>query len=140
PADVVALARWAAWRWAGRPGQLLGTASPPRSVRALPSAAVPSHPTVDPEAAAVFAGGVTVVRLPPPADVLPLAVAAAARGDALVLAPSVAAAAFLAARLRQEGAPVALVPQEWARAAAGGCVALGARAAAWAPRPRPGAV
>ena len=36
PADVVALAKWAAWRWAGRPAQLLGTASPPRSVRSAP--------------------------------------------------------------------------------------------------------
>ncbi|MGI8984520.1 MAG: hypothetical protein ACR2HM_08325, partial [Acidimicrobiales bacterium] len=61
-------------------------------------------------------------------------------GDALVLAPSVSAAAFLAARLRREGHHVALLPQEWARAAAGGCVAVGARAGAWAPRPNLGAV
>jgi primosomal protein N' (replication factor Y) len=31
---------------------------------------------------------------------------------------------------------VALLPREWARAAAGGCVVVGARAAAWAPVPR----
>jgi primosomal protein N' (replication factor Y) (superfamily II helicase) len=145
PADVVALAKWAAWRWAGRPAQFLGTASPPRSVRALPcgpTAAPAPVPAVDAEAAASFTdgGGVTVVRLPPPADVLPLALAAAARGDALVLAPSVAAAGALAARLRHEGVNVALVPHDWARAAAGGCVAVGARAGAWAPRPRLGAV
>ena len=48
--------------------------------------------------------------------------------------------ACLAARLRREGHRVALVPQEWALAAAGGCVAVGARAGAWAPRPRLGAV
>ena len=105
PADLIALARWAAWRWAGRPAQLLGTASPLRAVRHLP-----------------------------------LALSAAAHGDALILAPSVSAAAFLAARLRGEGHPVALVPQEWAMAAAGGCVAVGARAGAWAPRPKLGAV
>ncbi|HTJ74238.1 MAG TPA: hypothetical protein VL337_02640 [Acidimicrobiales bacterium] len=145
PPDVVALAKWAAWRWAGRPAQLLGTASPPRSVRALPAppAAAPApRPTVDPEAAAVVPVGaeVSVVRLPPPADVLPLALAVAARDDALILTPSVAGAASLAARLRQEGLAVALVPQEWARAAAGGCVAVGARAGAWAPRPGLGAV
>ena len=136
PPDVVGLARWAAWRWAGRQAQLLGTASPPRAVRALPS-----PPVARPEAAPPpLVPGVTVVRVPPAGDVLPLALDVAAHGDALVLAPSVAAAAFLAARLRREGRRVAVVPQDWAAAAAGGCVAVGARAGAWAPRPRLGAV
>jgi primosomal protein N' (replication factor Y) len=146
PAELVALARWAAWRWAGRPAQLLGTASPPRAVRTLPAPAPPPAPGRVPvptdEAAQAFTrpGEVTVVRLPPPADVLPLAVAAAACGDALVLVPSVAGAAFLAARLRHEGWSVALVPDDWAAAAAGGSVVVGARAGAWAPRPALGAV
>ena len=35
-ADVVELAGWAAWRWAGRTGAFLSTASPPRAVRELP--------------------------------------------------------------------------------------------------------
>ncbi len=135
PADIVALARWAAWRWAGRTAQLLGTASPPRAVRALPATASPPLP-----APSTLAAGVTVVRIPPAGDVLPVALDVAACGDALVLTPSVAAAAYLAARLRREGHRVALVPQEWALAAAGGCVAVGARAGAWAPRPRLGAV
>jgi primosomal protein N' (replication factor Y) len=121
----------------------LRTASPPRAVRILPAAA-PALPVgrQDPEAAAAFAGplGVTVVRVPPAGDVLPLALAASARGDALVLAPSVSAAAYLAARLRREGHRVALLPRDWAQAAAGGCVALGARAAAWGPRPALAAV
>jgi primosomal protein N' (replication factor Y) len=145
PPDLVALCRWAAWRWAGRPAQLLRTASPPRAVRSLP--ARPPMPTaagapVPADAAEAFAGGVpvTVVRVPPAADVLPLALAAASCGDALVLAPSVAAAAYLAARLRRDGRPVALVPQDWAQAAAGGCVAVGTRSGAWAPRPGLGAV
>jgi primosomal protein N' (replication factor Y) (superfamily II helicase) len=133
PADVISLARWAAWRWAGRPAQLLGTASPARAVRALPEAG----PV---ERSATLAPGVTVMRVPPAGDVLPVALAAAAHGDALVLAPSLGAAAFLAARLRREGQRVAVVPQEWAMAASGGCVAIGARAGAWAPRPQLGAV
>jgi len=136
PADIIALARWAAWRWAGRTAQLLGTASPPRAVRALPRP-VPPPPA---PGASTLAPGVTVVRVPPAGDVLPLALAAAACGDALVLTPSLSAASYLAARLRREGHRVALVPQDWALAAAGGCVAVGARAAAWAPRPRLGAV
>ena len=135
PADVVRLARWAAWRWAGRPAQLLGTASPPRAVRGLPPR--PAEPAVP---AGDLREGVTVVRVPPAADNLPLALSVAARGDALILSPSLAAAGYLAARLRQDGLRVALVPQDWAQAAAGGCVAVGARAGAWAPRPRLGAV
>ena len=35
-AEVVDLARWAAWRWAGHPVQFLRTASSPGIVRALP--------------------------------------------------------------------------------------------------------
>jgi primosomal protein N' (replication factor Y) len=133
PAELISLARWAAWRWAGRPAQLLGTASPPRAVRALPE---PGQV----KAAPALPAGVQVVRLPPAGDVLPWALAAARHGDALVLAPSLSAAGFLAARLRQEGHRVALVPNEWALAASGGCVAVGARAGAWAPRPALGAV
>lgn len=133
PAEVISLARWAAWRWAGRPAQLLGTASPPRAVRALPE----PGPA---ERSATLPPGVTVMRIPPAGDVLPVALAAAAHGDALVLAPSLSAAAYLTARLRGEGHRVALVPQDWAMAAAGGCVAVGARAGAWAPRPQLGAV
>jgi primosomal protein N' (replication factor Y) len=136
PAELVALARWAAWRWAGRPAQLLRTASPPHAVRGLP----PPPPAQPASGGAALRPGVTVVRVPPAGDVLPLALAVADRGDALVLTPSHSAAGFLAARLRQEGHKVALVPQDWARAAAGGCVALGARAGAWAPRPNLGAV
>ncbi len=136
PADVVALARWAAWRWAGRPAKLLATASPPRAVRALPAAG----PAELPAAPGRLGPGVTVVRVPPAGDVLPFALDVAARGDALVLAPSVSAAAHLADRLRRDGYRVALVPEQWGVAAAGGCVAVGARAAAWAPRPALGAV
>ncbi len=36
PPSVVSLAEWAAWRWAGPMSSFLGTASPPRVVRALP--------------------------------------------------------------------------------------------------------
>jgi primosomal protein N' (replication factor Y) len=135
PADVVALARWAAWRWAGRPAQLLGTASPPRAVRGLPT-----PPPPRPQASTLQGTGVTVHRIPPAGDVLPLALAVAGCDDALVLAPSSSAARYLAARLQGDGHRVALVPQDWAMAAAGGCVAVGTRAAAWAPRPALGAV
>src|SRR5262245_60614116 len=35
--EVIALADWAAWRWAGRTAHFLTTASPPMAVRGLPS-------------------------------------------------------------------------------------------------------
>jgi primosomal protein N' (replication factor Y) len=73
-----------------------------------------------------------VVRLPPHEDPYPYV---AAHHPALVLAPSHAMAAQLAARLRRDGRPVALLPRDWARARAGGVTVVGARAAAWAPVP-----
>lgn len=143
PPPLVDLARWASWRWAGPVRAVLRTASPPAAVRGLPSPAArrpaapgpagpdPAHPLVG----EAMASDRAVVRLPPAADPYPFVAAAAGRGDALVLAPSVAGAARLAARLRADGFPVALVPRDWARAAAGGAVVVGARAAAWGPLP-----
>src|SRR5207342_103668 len=54
--------------------------------------------------------------------------------------PSVASARLLAARLRRSGIPVAVVPRDWAQAAAGGSVVIGARGAAWGPCPHLAAV
>ena len=145
PADLVDLADWAAWRWAGRRSALLRTASPPGAVRQLPARPRSTGEVAPGDARTLAADafdrrGVAVVRTPPAEDLLAFVLEAAAREDALVLAPSVSAAALLAARLRRRGIPVAEVPRDWAMAAAGGCVAVGARAGAWAPRPRLGAV
>ena len=81
-----------------------------------------------------------MVRLPPAVDPLGIVLAAAGRGDTLVVTPSVDLARLLGARLRRAGVPVALAPRDWAPAAAGTAVVIGARAAAWAPMPRLGAV
>lgn len=163
PPAVVALAHWAAWRWAGPVPRLLGTASAPTLVRGLPSPAQPARPSSPAEptasrgvAAALalegLSGGIKVVRLAPGHDTVALAEAAASvlagvpdasGGDsaagALVLAPSQHGAARLAARLRAAGHPVALLPGQWANARAGGCVAVGSRAAAFGPLPALGA-
>jgi primosomal protein N' (replication factor Y) len=140
-AEVIDAAGWAAWRWAGRVTSLLRSASPPTAVRGLPRPE-PRLPVT--ALAALPEGPRTVLRLPPAADPYPLALAAAASangsGDALVLCPSVGAAGLLATRLRRAGVPVAVVPRDWARAAAGGCVVVGARAGAWAPVPKLSAV
>lgn len=135
---VVDLAAWAAWRWAGPRTAFLGTASPATNVTGLPTAgrvAATAGAVSEPWAATAGASPRSVVRLAPAIDPWPLVLAAAGRGPALVLVPSVARAQRLARRLRDAGIPVALVPDEWAAAAAGGRVVVGARAGAWAPCP-----
>lgn len=152
PPDVLALADWAAWRWAGRRASLLGTASPPHAVRGLPSpaapsaasgaGAVPSGPELSVllERALAPPSGHRLLRLPPTTDPLPVALAATELGPALILCPTQRDAAALVERLRHAGAAVAAHPREWAAARAGGVSVVGARAAAWAPMPEVAAV
>ncbi len=136
--ELLDLADWAAWRWAGRPAQLLRTASPEHAVRVLPPARPAGEPATGPggpvEALAVeaLAQDRSVVRLAPAEDPYEVVLAAARRGHALVLVPSARQAQHLALRLRRGGTPVALMPRDWALAAAGATV-VGTRAAAWAP-------
>ena len=133
--DLVALAAWAGPRWGtDRLRPYLVAASPPtmvvrpRQVRRTVgvSAAV---------GGSVGSVGSEVERIAPLTDPLPIVVAAARRGPALVLHPSPAAAAALGRRLRREGFTVGVAPEDWASAAAGVDVVVGARAAAWAPCP-----
>jgi primosomal protein N' (replication factor Y) (superfamily II helicase) len=141
-AEVIDLAGWAAWRWAGRRATLLTTASPPGVVArptSPPAGGVQVPAVSDPLVAEAFAHPVSVLRLPPGADTFAVALAAAARGQALILAPSVGAARTIAVRLRRAGVPAAIHPRDWA-AAAGGTTVVGARAAAWAPAPHLAAV
>jgi primosomal protein N' (replication factor Y) (superfamily II helicase) len=138
--DLLELADWAAWRWAGRPASFLRTASPERVIRALP--AVPSarrnggRPVpVSPAgrlAAEALAQPRSVLRLPPAADLTDVALAAAARGSVLVLCATGPQARRVGAGLARAGVPVARHPRDWAAGAAGATV-VGTRAAAWAP-------
>ncbi|MFP5322784.1 MAG: hypothetical protein ACLGIC_13200 [Acidimicrobiia bacterium] len=141
-ADVVDLARWAAWRWAGRPSALLKAASPERAVRALPTNAPAAGPERGPEsrphsgaAEQPYGPGRTLVRVAPAADRMPVIRAVLRQGPALIVAPSSAEAAELGRRLRRDGEPVAVLPEGWAAARAGSCTVVGARSAAWAPAP-----
>ncbi|MEM8619577.1 MAG: hypothetical protein AAGF73_07635 [Actinomycetota bacterium] len=135
---TIELAEWATTRWAaGRVRPFLVAASPPRAVINVPavrrtgSAPGPASPaTTD-----LLASGGGVLRLPPRTDVVPALLSAAAAGPALVVAPTAAEAALLAARLRRAGLTVAEAPGEWAQAAGGVDVVIGARTAAWAPCP-----
>lgn len=132
--DLIDLARWAAWRWAGRPASFLKTASPERVVHALP-APRPNRapaPAIGPVLRAALDDGQAVVRLPPGADLVAVAAVAADRGNALVVCPTVSLATTIATRLRRSGLPVAQHPSDWAAGAAGATV-VGPRGAAWAP-------
>ena len=166
PADVVSLARWAAWRWAGRAVHLLRAASPPRAVTrpAFDSAAAVGAGSLPPPSGRntdrrqrgreIAVGGssrpyddlfehpgaVTVLRSPPAGDAgLAVARAASGRGDALIVVPGLGDARRIAADLRRLGARVALGFDDWAVAAAGATV-VGTRTAVWLPMPRLAAV
>jgi primosomal protein N' (replication factor Y) len=137
--DLLELADWAAWRWAGRPASFLRTASPERNVAGLPpaspvGAAGPSRPgdAVARLAEDALGRGRAVVRLPPATDPASVALAAARRGHALVLCPTAPLAAQVTRTLRRAGVRVAGHPRDWAQGAAGATV-VGTRAAAWAP-------
>ena len=86
-------------------------------------------------AADLLAGGGGVLVLPPAISPIDAIVAATHRGRALVVIPTVARAEAMAAALARRGLRVAVVPRQWALAAAGVDVVIGARGAAWAPCP-----
>ncbi len=136
--EVVDLCRWAAWRWAGRLATMLRLASPDRVVASIPSprvrpaTKVPDHPV---GAVALGRGpGAHVVEVSPTTDPLEIALAAASRGQAIVIVPQREVADRLVRGLRSAGAAVASWPRDWA-AAAGGATVVGGRAAVFAPAP-----
>lgn len=139
-ADVIALAEWLAYRWAGSPAKALRTASPPKNVYRLPSPGVAAWTgPVESWAEAAFRGAGSIVRVAPASDRWPLVLSAAARGNPLLLMPTIEEARRLAARLRRSSLEVALLPDDWARAAAG-AVVVGTRAAVLGPAHQLGSV
>lgn len=143
PPELIEVAEWAAWRWAGPLTTFLRAASPERRVPRLPTPPVVTGPEGERRSGAGEApvgGGASLLRLAPSSDPLPvvLEVVDAARrgarpGTVLVMVPSRGWAERMAGRLRRRGVPVA---QGWSEAAAGWPVVVGVRAAAWTPAPR----
>ncbi len=148
PAELIDLADWAAWRWAGRPASFLRTATAGTVVRALPRVANRTAPApvavatdeVHALASEALASSVATLRLPPAADPYPVLVAAAQLGPILVVGPVASTVRRLGLRLRRAGFPVALMPDDWAAARSGGYTVMGTRAAAWAPVAAPAAI
>lgn len=157
--DVIDLAEWAAWRWAGRRASLLRTASPPAVVTAtadrpqirpaadLADLLVAATPDTQRVVRRALELDRAVLRLAPGADRYllvraALADAAARGGSCLVLCPGVDEARVLGRRLIRDGVETAVVVDddrpravaaEWARAAAGATAVIGTRSAAWVP-------
>ncbi len=163
PAAVVELARWAAWRYAGRLRPFLLAGSPGRIVRPrpgfppdngapIPAGAAAARPPVPAPAAglpaatvpeAVRAGlavGAAWLRLPPASRRLEVVEAVLSElggpDGVLVLVPERHDVDVLSGLLRRRGTPVAPLPDDWEAAACGGRVVVGARAAAFAPLPQ----
>lgn len=130
---LIELSEWAAWRWAGRRVHYLRTASPPRMVAALPRSQRTRLVSTG-DYADLFEGEGRTLRHGPSDDPLAVAMAAAARGQALILVPDHDRADELTRRLAREGAWATRYPDGWATAAAGATV-VGTMSAAWAPAP-----
>lgn len=137
-ADVVDLARWCAHRFAGPLRGVLAIASPPKRVKTLKPAPLRSRRSsrsTDAEIDALVGLGGGVVVWPAGRAVRPLLESALTLGRTLVVCPGVAQARTIAGALRREGFAVALMPDDWQRAAEGVDVVVGARSAVWAPCP-----
>lgn len=137
-ADVIDLCRWVAWRWAGRLATVLRAGSPDRRVSAVapPRHRPPRQGAADPLAVEALdrGPGVHVVQVAPDADPLAVALAAADRGQALVIAPAVSSVERIGRGLRAAGAGAARWPRDFAAAAAGDAV-IGGRSTVFAPAP-----
>jgi primosomal protein N' (replication factor Y) (superfamily II helicase) len=142
-AATIDLCAWVARRWVGRLPTVVRLATPDRAVAVTRPVRVRCAEVdgADPGALAALdrGPGAHVLRVPPTQRLLGVAIAAASRGQALVVTPSVAAADFVADRLRLAGAAVARWPGDWAGAAAGATV-VGGRGAVFAPLPELAAV
>jgi primosomal protein N' (replication factor Y) len=150
PEDVVELAEWASWRWAGPSTFFLRVASPVAIVRALPelprAAAEPPATTSSagpppPWASALAEGAAeTMVRLPPATDLIDLVLSVVGdqqrqgrAGSVVVLVPSTGWAERLVERLVRRGVAAT---STWEQARAGWPVVVGTRTGAWAPVPQ----
>ncbi len=139
--EVVQLSQWAAQRFCGPVRAVLSSASPSLRVKKLGTrhsgaARKSGQRGVVAEAEELFdnqRGGVLV--WPAPRPLRPVLESGISRGRTLVVTPSVGFARTIAQALRREGLSVALMPDDWQRAADGVDVVVGARSAVWASIP-----
>jgi len=139
--EVVDLARWAAHMWVGRLRAFFVAASPATLVAALPGSrytqvSMRKKFDVDAQASDAISGaGISVLRRGPACSPRSLVLTAASKGPVLVVIPTLNRARLMAASLREYGLSVAVMPGDWAVAAGGVDVVIGARSAVWASVP-----
>ena len=133
--ELIELAEWAAWRWAGRPASLLRTASPERVVTGLPARRPARSPPPN-----LRRIETSWPRFPPPVHRCcwcgcrrrpgrPGGVRRRTRGNALILCPTAASARSVGRARAARACPPRCHPRDWALGAAGATV-VGTRAAA----------
>lgn len=128
-------------RWHGRLRSLYVSASPNNLVQSFPTGRHAKDRTAflngaDASVAQCIESGKSVlVRRGPTVSPLGVVLGAASNGPALVVIPTVTRARLLAAALKRKGLSVAVLPDEWANAAGGVDVVIGARSAVFARVP-----
>lgn len=139
--EVLDLADWASRRWLGRRAMFYNLASPPRQVRRLPQ---PLAEDAQPMKKAAEGGNcfgkktgefAKVIRLAPSSRIWPIVKTALEETPALILFPDEDRAKKLVRHARSQGFPCALWPDQWERAASGGCSVVGNRSAVFATMP-----
>lgn len=146
PSELIALAGWAAWRWAGPGVAFLRVASPENTIPIAPPSDAGSGTEVDVDAQA----RVRVHRWAPasPRGALVSALLAET-GSTIVVLPEGRRTGALVRSLAGSGRNVVVLASDqsgaqrtraWRAASAGGCVVVGGRTAVWAPVPDLGAI
>lgn len=139
--EVVALLALVRSRWHGRMRSLFVSASPSVLVQTLPSsrrskdvARMANEGDVD-VAGCVADSLSALVRRGPKVSPMAVVLGAASNGPTLVIIPTINRARLLAAALKRSGLTVAVMPDDWANAAGGVDVVIGARSAVFARVP-----
>ncbi|MFM7891242.1 MAG: hypothetical protein ACKO8V_05005, partial [Actinomycetota bacterium] len=136
-AEIVELAEWAAQRWASRRRPFFVSASPEKRIPRLVAPRRTTSPTaIEP----ILGGEGGLVRVGPASTAMHVVESAMAFGPVLVVVPTVARARRVAAECRRRGKTTALYPDDWASAASGVDVVVGARSAVWASVPQLSAI
>jgi len=130
PEEIIELARWSAHHWQGPLAKFLRIASPKAMIKAnFPTGNKLEQHLVE-ETVSSFS--CTLMRIPPTGDRWPQILLTIAKGNALILVPSLYQARLLVGRLKKIGITAGLHGKDWLLGASGGTI-VGTRSAAFAP-------
>lgn len=138
--EVLTSAEVIAERFMGRRRSILTMASPEPLVQVLPSDRRHESRPGGGAFAELHARGGGLIWCAATQDPVDIFRSLARHGSMLVVVPAIRTARTVASALRGSGFSVALMPEDWAQAAAGADVVIGARSSAWAPVNRPASI